>query len=441
MANSPRVRTQFDVAAPAVSLALADRVADPTSRASSAEAADRWQKFFESGKAKPETVRNLVAELSEAKKSDEVVVLLEQALIAGQSQPWMYEVLALSMEIAGRPRSEIERVLQSTRDLVPADADSLLFLAAYLARFERFAQALRCCRQAAELEPNRAEPYAEALRFARRAKDLEAQAWAAVGILAFAWGPRQGPLRDDAAGTVSDVRQAWRAQGRWKEIAAFEAAVAQAERVDLRLRVEWSGAGDLDLTVIEPQGTTCSRRQPYSPGGGIFAHDGAGPAAADCFDEYVCPIAWSGEYRVRVTRSWGNIVGKRATLVVTRNGQREVFPIQISSDECETRVLLKNGRRQEAASPQPVSRRDASKRPVRQTVLQQLAPSGQTQPFNTGAVPVGGGVGYQPVVQFFNEGISMTALATVSGDRRYVRITTTPIFSDITDVFTFSFQR
>ncbi len=427
--------------APAVFLALAESDAKPTSAVSSVESAERWQKFFESGKAKPETVRNLVAELSDAKKSDEVVVLLEQALIAGQSQPWMYEVLALSMEIAGHPRSQIERVLQSTRDLVPADVESLLFLAAYLARFERFPQAIRCCRQAAELEPNRAEPYAEALRFARRAKDVDAQAWAAVGILAFAWGPRQKALRDEAAGAVSDIRQAWRAQSRWKDLAAFETAAAQAERVDLRLRVEWSGAGDLDLLVIEPQGTTCSREQPYSPGGGIFAHDGAGPAADNCHDEYVCPIAWSGEYRVRVAHSWGNIVGKRATLVITRHGQREDFPIHISSEETETRVLLKNGRRREAARPQPVSQRETRRRPQPQTVLQQLAPSGQTQPFNTGGGGGGGGVGFQPVVQFFNEGISMTALATVSGDRRYVRITTVPIFSDITDVFTFSFQR
>ena len=62
----------------------------------------------------------------------------EQAILAGQSQPWMYEVLALTMEVAGRPRAQIERVLLSSRDVTPADVNSLLYLAAYLARFERF---------------------------------------------------------------------------------------------------------------------------------------------------------------------------------------------------------------------------------------------------------------------------------------------------------------
>jgi hypothetical protein len=33
----------------------------------------------------------------------------------------------------------------------------------------------------------------------------------------------------------------------------------------------------------------------------------------------------------------------------------------------------------------------------------------------------------------------MSALAIVSADRRYVRITTSPMFTSITDVFTFSF--
>ncbi|MCL6508205.1 MAG: hypothetical protein K6T59_14405, partial [Bryobacteraceae bacterium] len=101
----------------------------------------------------------------------------------------MYEVLALTMELAGRPRAQIERVLLSSRDVTPADVESLLFLAAYLARFERYGPALQCCRQAAELEPNRPEPYVEGLRFAERAKDRSGQAWAALGVLTYYWGP------------------------------------------------------------------------------------------------------------------------------------------------------------------------------------------------------------------------------------------------------------
>ena len=50
-------------------------------------------------------------------------------------------------------------------------------------------------------------------------------------------------------------------------------------------------------------------------------------------------------------------------------------------------------------------------------------------------------MGYQPIISMISEGIAMNVLATVSGDRRYVRINAAPRFSSITDVFTFSFVR
>ena len=52
-----------------------------------------------------------------------------------------------------------------------------------------------------------------------------------------------------------------------------------------------------------------------------------------------------------------------------------------------------------------------------------------------------GVVGYQPVVAFVPSGVQLTALAVVSGDRRYVRISSSPLFTSLTDVFTFSFAR
>ncbi|MEN6452366.1 MAG: hypothetical protein ABFC96_17900, partial [Thermoguttaceae bacterium] len=50
----------------------------------------------------------------------------------------------------------------------------------------------------------------------------------------------------------------------------------------------------------------------------------------------------------------------------------------------------------------------------------------------------GGAVGYQPVITILPEGASMSALAVVSADRRYVRITAAPMFSGIAKVDTFN---
>ncbi|MBI1346395.1 hypothetical protein GC163_08900 [bacterium] len=414
-------------------------------RSTVSDPAERWEKYFESNQVSPATIRQLVNDLSAEKKADEVIALLEQAIIRGQGQPWMYEVLALSMEIAGRPRPEIERVLLSSQDLTPPDAESLLFVAAYLARFERFSQAIECCRMAIERDNTHPEPYATALRYARRIQDDPAVAWAAMGVLRTAWLSRDDALRHEALLAIADVRERWRKAGQLWNLAALDMSLPEVQRIDLQLRLEWSGAGDLDLEIEEPSGTLCSRTNRYTPGGGIYRHDGSGPQAARCYDEYLCPMAWAGEYRIRVIHSWGTIVGKRATLTVTRDAGTQqavsdVIPLSISAEATEVRVTLPLGRRDKvAALPKPTA--PQAGRPVRRpTILQQLQVGG-TRPFNVGSTPaIGpGAVGYQPIIQFINEGVTMSTQAVISGDRRYVRITTSPVFSNITDVFTFSF--
>jgi hypothetical protein len=93
----------------------------------------------------------------------------------------------------------------------------------------------------------------------------------------------------------------------------------------------------------------------------------------------------------------------------------------------------------------PVHHRQAERPQDRRTLVERLptAPilaqaGGGVTPFATGAQAFGN-VGYQPVIQFLSEGVTLGALATVSGDRRYVRISAVPLFTNITDVFTFSF--
>ena len=67
--------------------------------------------------------------------------------------------------------------------------------------------------------------------------------------------------------------------------------------------------------------------------------------------------------------------------------------------------------------------------------------SGNQRPFVTSLIPVTSGfaIGYRPIIQTFLEGTSLTVLPVVSADRRYVRLSVAPLFSNITDVQTFSF--
>ena len=50
-----------------------------------------------------------------------------------------------------------------------------------------------------------------------------------------------------------------------------------------------------------------------------------------------------------------------------------------------------------------------------------------------------GAVGFQPQITQLPEGAGMTTLAIISADRRYVRISPAPFFSQVGDVTTFNF--
>ena len=63
------------------------------------------------------------------------------------------------------------------------------------------------------------------------------------------------------------------------------------------------------------------------------------------------------------------------------------------------------------------------------------------RPFVVSVTPVVGidAVGFQPDIQVINDGAQLFVRAVISADRRYVRLAVSPVFNNVTDVFTFSF--
>ncbi len=431
-------------ASSASSVSIGTLTPDAT-RKGRAERAKRWREQFESGKVTEATIEELVADLVKSKQYEEVIACLEQAIIGGKIiAPWMHEALALAMQSAGRPKSDIERVLMSNQDLIGGDADSMMKLAAYLTRFERYDRAIELYRQASHLSPDRPEPFIYALDLARRTRNADAVVWSAPEVLAYAWGKEREPIRRGAEQAAADAIPQLMKEGKISKALQLQEAMRKAKELDLVVRLEWNGQGDLDLLVEEPSGTVCSMSNPFTPAGGAFVHDGYGPNQANCYDEYVCPSAMQGEYLLRVRHIRGEVVAKRARLIITRgknspNEETETQTVVLGLTDAIVRISLSQGRRvnADAAVPKPV-RQTGRPGTAGTAVLSQISrsPAGNTTNSGSGAV-----VGYQPVISMISEGIAMNALATVSGDRRYVRINAAPRFSSITDVFTFSFVR
>jgi hypothetical protein len=417
-------------------------------------------------------VREATLKLHERKDHEQVIALIEAALVAGHAQPWMYEVLALTMEVVGRPREDVERVLLSNVDFSALNISSSLYSAAMLTRFGRTKRALELYRQAASIDRTRAEPYVLALKLADELASAEDVAWAAEGVLAYVWTPDWAERHRDAESLAKTWEGRLRKEKRDKEADELVAKVSAAKLRDLDIELSWSGPGDLDLFVEEPRGTECGFDRRRSAGGGIFVHDGFGPDQKNTWERYVCPRGFSGDYRVRIRHASGDIVGKRAVLKITRQSPGkdavvERIPITLDARERTVRLTLAAGRLVDPA-PIPVvepapgekqGRLDQWRRDVvaarQKRVLNQVFGSGaggpgqaagQPQLPGGGSVATGGGAtflpggaAYQPVVTVLSEGVTMSAQALVSADRRYVRLTLAPAFTALTDVMTFSF--
>jgi hypothetical protein len=416
-----------------------------------------WDDYFSKRQPSPGVVSNLTLRLHDAGKHEHVIAVIEAALVSGQSQPWMYEVLALSMEIAGRPQEDVERILLSRVDFTGGDVPSMIYSGAYLTRFGGDRQALKLYRQASDIEPTRPEPYVLGLKLAKKLPDYDAVRWAATGIVTYAWTKDHQELHREAENAVLEAREALEKQGKNDEAAALEAAMVEARKRDLILRLTWAGAGELDLIVEEPLGTVCSYENPQSRGGGVLVHDGYGPNQQNCYEEYVCAFGAPGTYRAKIRHVSGNIVGKRGQLTIIRyqgtsNESVQRIAVPIGERDQVVRIPLQHGRRTDLAPlPQalPAGAVSGSFRRPRSQLIGPPDAAGRAAARSlidsrqrAMGGPAGGltsGVGFQPIVTAIPEGVMLGAAAVVSADRRYVRLSVAPNFSTITDVFTFSF--
>ena len=410
-----------------------------------------WATFFRQHRPADRDFRRVILKLHGQSEHEHVIHAIQAALLNGQSQPWMYEVLALSMEIAGRPREDVQRVLLSLTDFGDANFESMMYSAAYLLRFNREKTALKLYRQASRHSPERAEPYLLGLKLARNHPEDDAVLWAATGILKYGWTKDHEQFHQQAEDAILEESRRLRKSGDADGLATLQAAVEEAKQRDLRVTLSWNGAADLDLTVDEPGGTEA----PASPGGGIHLFDGFGPLAKNCREEYVCPEGVSGTYRLRIKLAWGDVVGRRAQLTIIKHAGtplQEIIrrSVTIGAEPTVVPVTLEGGRRKQPrrvakSHIDPVSAiqraRQANRRGAIQLTEHARSALESFQDSRRQSAPVTGvgAIGVQSVISNVNDGVTITAQPIVSADRRYVRIGVNAQFNTLTDVFTFSF--
>ena len=250
----------------------------------------------------------------------------------------------------------------------------------------------------------------------------------------------------------------WNDAGKYEEAAELKAAMDAAMARDCVAKVTWSGKADLDIAVKEPGGTVCSLQNPRTVGGGVVIGDAAGTEGDGIYTEtYICPQGFNGDYELLIRPIWGDVsAGKVTVEIIAGKGtddQRVIRQqIPIDDEPVLVRFELDQARREDALEEHLVANSIQRQVAANQAVLaQQLASTSDADIIERLAADrilaarglLGSqfqqAVGFRPVVTPLPEGTNLTATGVISADRRYVRVTASPLFSGVTDVFSFNF--
>jgi len=305
--------------------------------------------------------------LVEHRKYDHAVEFLKANLRLGiVDRPWVYEALALALQMSNGSPEDIERAQVSAIDVEPRDAQGYLRAANAMLEAKNPTRALAFCKQAALMQPAMPEAYSKALVCAEVGKDSLAMSWAASNLLQRDWPVDNDDLHARARESLTELARVLEKDNRKLDAQRMQAVAGEGKARDLAIVLTWQeakrGEADLDLKVKEPIGSNCSYLQRQSMGGGTLLGDSVTDGAREI---YVASEAFSGEYEITVDRVRGLTQGNKATIEIIRHQgtpnearERKTFVL----DRTYTlKVNLKDGRRTSVASATPASMERAEK--------------------------------------------------------------------------------
>jgi hypothetical protein len=476
--EEPKVRRPAPEAAAKPAVAKkAERItlAASPAPASSVTTAQTWDAYFSEQKSRlmklddptssarelMASVRETVRQLMQEKKYGEVTSLIQAALRQGQIEPWMYEAMGLAMQADFAPPEDLERAFMSAVDFARSH-EEVMVIAQYMASIGLNARALSLCKQLALADPSRPEPFVQALALAKRTNDVDAIKWATAGVMTQSFTGEDIKIAEAAYRTAKTTYEMLLSEGKKHEAEALDAAIRKAKRRDCVVVVTWTGEADVDIAVEEPAGTVCSLHQPRTTSGGVHLGDTASIAkdqSTKGFSEtYVCNEAFSGQYRLLIKNVWGKPTSRKVTVDVYTNfgtDQQRVIHDQVPLDDKNAAVVfeIKDGRRKDALPEAQVAQVAKVQNALNKQVLaQQLAGMSDSEAASNFARALAlagqngqfpffrrGAVGYRPDITVLPEGAGFQATAVISADRRYVRVSPTPFFSQVNEVSTFNF--
>ncbi len=317
------------------------------------QAAGFWDEVFLSAPPTRDDFAEAIVFLHDRKHYKVAVEGMLSAIRNDQSAPWIYDVLALEMKLAGRSPNEIARVLESRIDFATSDIPQMLITVALLSRFNAWDEAISVCREAAKLNPDFPEVWMLGRSVADKSGQIDAQVWARCGILQYVWGDNYERHHEEARKVLRELASKCDRENKSELAEQIRSRAADAGAVDLQIVLSWVGSADLDLVITEPDGEKSSFKKRVTRNRGRLVHE-EGPkeesqAGNRRFEQYVCHSALSGDYQIDVRFVFGKAVTGTAVLEIiqhagTADEQRTSKTVALSKDDVKITTTLKNGR-------------------------------------------------------------------------------------------------
>ncbi len=315
-----------------------------------------WDRFYNSKdnkKTDPENLRESVRLLNQARQFRDVHAALLGYLThhPDSTEPWMYEALALAIELNHGPAADVKKALYYAADRAQqthnpnhlVSVADKLFLKGY---YQRVGPLLD---EAMKRVPHRCELVEMSVNLAQKTKDPARMADSIERLLALGWPGRDEYFRIESRNQVDRLAKLLREDGKSADADALLAKLASSEARDVVVRLTWDGEADFDLIVDEPLGATAQFQTPRTVFGGSLLMNGCGSHPEEI---YVCPRAFDGDYRVRASLIWSD-PSKPVTRVtletITHEGAQEekkqVYQLSPDDPGKPIVVTLRGGRR------------------------------------------------------------------------------------------------
>ena len=304
----------------------------------------------------PDKLRRTLASLNRLRKPRELHAailgyLKNQKYHRVAIEPWMYEALALAINMNDGSDADVKMSLNYAADLAQEthNPNHLVSVADLLFRKGYFERVGSLLDEAMPKVPHRAEPIAMSINLAQKTKDPARMSDSLERLLSLGWPGQDEYFRIEAGNQVEQMVKQLRAQNKGAEAAQLEKKLEDAMSRDVFVRLTWDGFADYDISVEEPFGLKAEYTMPRTVFGGAMIKNGYGSHPEEI---YVCPRGFNGKYTIRVSKIWDDPkqpVSKLTLELITHDGtaheKKEIRNLKPSAENPPTVVTLIEGRR------------------------------------------------------------------------------------------------